>query len=123
MNGASMEDVAEFVAQLLHSSTVAHFMHWSTSSYAAHKALGEYYEEIIELTDDFAEAYMGCYEKLTRFPSEFHTATDPIKYLTGIKDFVDEARQELPQETQLQNIVDEIAGLIDQTLYKLRFLS
>lgn len=117
-----MEDFAEFVAQLLHSATVTHFMHWSTDSYATHVALGQYYEEIVELTDDLAEAYMGCYEKLTRFPSDFHTAKDPVQYLTGIKDFVEESRKELPQETQLQNIVDEIAGLIDQTLYKLRFL-
>lgn len=118
-----MEDTAEFVAQLLHSATVTHFMHWSTDSYAQHVALGEYYDSIVELTDKFAEAYMGCYGKLTRFPEEFHSAKDPVKYLTSIKDFVDEARKDLSQETQLQNIIDEIAGLIDGTLYKLRFLS
>jgi hypothetical protein len=28
----------------------------------------------------------------------------------------------LPEDTQLQNLVDEIAALIDSTLYKLRFL-
>jgi hypothetical protein len=42
--------------------------------------------------------------------------------LTSLKNFVDDARKDLPQETQIQNIVDEIAQLIDSTLYKLRFL-
>jgi hypothetical protein len=28
-------------------------------------------------------------------------------------------RKAMPDETQLQNIIDEIAGLIDSTLYKL----
>jgi len=28
----------------------------------------------------------------------------------------------LPQESQLQNIIDEIAQLIDSTVYKLKFL-
>jgi hypothetical protein len=39
-----------------------------------------------------------------------------------MKQFVLEARKELPQDTELQNIVDEIADLINTTLYKLRYL-
>jgi hypothetical protein len=117
------EEAAEFVATLLHSSTVTHFMHWSTDSYAKHKALGKYYEQIIDLADQYAEAYMGRYEQLKKFPEEFHTAKEPVKYLESMKDFVDEARKELPQDTDLQNIIDEIADLINSTLYKLRFLN
>lgn len=116
------EETAEFVATLLHSSTVTHFMHWTTDSLSVHQALGEYYDKIIELTDNLAEAYMGRYEQLKRFPSEFHSADDPVKYMTSMKDFVEEARKELPQDSELQNIVDEIADLINSTLFKLRFL-
>lgn len=116
------EETAEFVATLLHSSTVTHFMHWSTNSLSVHQALGEYYDEIIELVDDFAEAYMGKYEQLKKFPKEFYLAKDPVEYLTSIKEFVEESRKELPQDSELQNIVDEIADLINTTLYKLRFL-
>jgi len=116
------EEVAEFLATLLHSSTVTHFMHWSTNSDPVHRALADYYEEIIELADEFAESYMGKYEQLKTFPKEFHMGTDPVKYLTSIKDFVAEAREEIPQDSELQNIVDEIADLINSTLFKLRFL-
>jgi len=115
-------EVAEFVATLLHSSTVTHFMHWATDSFAKHSVLGEYYAEIIDLVDEFAESYMGKYEQLKKFPDEFHTEKDPVKYLTSMKDFVQEARKELPQDTELQNLVDEIADLINTTLYKLRYL-
>jgi len=116
------DEVAEFVAQLLHSSTVTHFMHWATNSYAQHKALGKYYEQIIELVDQYAEAYMGRYEQLKKFPEEFHTESDPVKYLEAMKNFVAEAREELPQDTALQNLIDEIADLINSTIYKLKFL-
>ena len=116
------EEVSEFVAALLHSSTVTHFMHWATNSYAHHIALGEYYDQIIELTDQFAEAYMGKYEQLKKFPKDFHTSEEPEKYLVGIQSFVAEARKHLPQDTELQNIVDEIADLINTTIYKLKFL-
>ena len=116
------EDAAEFIAALLHSSTVTHFMHLSTDSYSAHKALGRYYEEIIELADDFAEAYQGRYNKIKSYPDEFHAGTEPVKYLKSIQAFVDEARKDLPQDSEIQNIIDEISQLIDSTLYKLKFL-
>jgi DNA-binding ferritin-like protein len=116
-------EVDEFVSTLLHTSTVTHFMHWATDSFSKHSALGEYYAKIIDLVDEFAEAYMGSYEQLKKFPDEFHTEKEPVKYLTSMKNFVQEARKELPQDTELQNLVDEIADLINTTLYKLRFLN
>lgn len=116
------DDAAEFIAALLHSSTVAHFMHLSTDSFSAHKALGRYYTNIIDLVDDFAEAYQGRYNKIKKYPDEFHSGTDPVKYLKSMQQFVDEAREDLPQESEIQNIIDEISQLIDSTLYKLKFL-
>jgi len=116
------DEVAEFVAHLLHSSTVTHFMHWSSTNYAKHKALKKYYAKIIDLVDRYAEAYMGKYDQLKKFPEEFHTEKNPVKYLENMKDFVEESRKELPQDTELQNLVDEIADLINSTLYKLRYL-
>ena len=116
------ESAAAFVSVLFHSATVTHFMHLQTKSFAQHMALGEYYDAIVELADKWAEAYQGCYDIITNYPKEFHLATEPVKYLMQIKDFVDDIRKDLPSESQLQNIVDEIADQIDSTLYKLRFL-
>ena len=116
------EDVAEFVAVLLHSATVTHFQHLATSSFSQHRALGKYYESIVDLADAYAEAYAGKYEQIKKFPEEFHSEKDPVKYLTNIKDFVEEARKELPEDTELQNLVDEIADLLNSTLFKFRFL-
>ena len=116
------DEMATFVGHLLHSATVTHFQHWSTSSYAQHVALQAYYDGIVDLTDQLAEAYMGKYEKLTRFNVEFINSSDPVTYLSGIKGFVGDARQHLPDDSELQNLIDEIADLINTTLYKLRFL-
>ena len=94
-------------------------MHLSNDSFAVHMALGGYYTEIIELTDSFAEAYSGCYEKIKNFPENFHNAKEPVKYLESISEYVKKNRKAMPDESQLQNIIDEIAALIDSTLYKL----
>jgi len=117
------KEVAAFVSVLLHSSTVTHFMHWATDSYAKHQALGEYYDEIIDLVDEYAEAFMGKYGQLKTFPEDFHLAEEPVEYLSSIKDFIEESREHLPQDTELMNLVDEIADQVNSTLYKLRFLS
>ena len=116
------ENMAMFAATMLHSATNTHFFHWSTDSFSKHMALGTYYDEIVDLVDDLVEAYMGCYEKIESFPKVYHLPKDPVAYMDSLKNFVDDARKDLPQETQLQNIVDEIAQLIDSTLYKLKNL-
>ena len=113
------KNVADFISTMLHSGTVTHFMHLATDSFAVHMALGAYYTEIIELTDQFAEAYAGCYEKIKDYPENFHNAKDPQKYMASIKAYIDKNRVALPEETQLQNIVDEISALVDTTIYKL----
>ena len=114
---------AAFISVLLHSGTVTHFMHLQTKSYAAHKALGKYYEEIVELVDDYAEAYQGEYGVIADYPADFHIEKDAIKYLDNLAEFVKQSREELPQDKPLQTLVDSIAVLIDSTRYKLKSLS
>lgn len=116
------DNVALFAATLLHSATNTHFFHWSTDSYAKHIALGDYYDGIVELTDAYVEAYMGAYEQITSFPDVYHKPKDPIKYLQSLQKFIKEARNDLPKDEQLCNLVDAIADLVDSTTYKLRYL-
>ena len=117
-----MENCALFAVTMLHSATNTHLFHWSTDSYAKHIALGEYYDGIVELTDSLVESYMGKYGKITKFPSVYHQPKDPVQYLKSLQSFVQDARNDLPQDSELQNIIDEIADLINTTTYKLKFL-
>ncbi len=116
------DNVAMFAAVLLHSATNTHFFHFSTNSYAQHKALGNFYEGIVDLVDDYVEAYMGCYEQIKIFPSSYHQPKEPLKYLESLKSFVNDANKDLPKEQELVNIVAEIQQLIDSTIYKLKNL-
>ena len=50
---------AEFVGMLFLARDVAHSVHLNTRSYSKHKALGKFYDEIVDLADKFAEAYQG----------------------------------------------------------------
>lgn len=50
---------AEFVGKLFLARDVAHSVHLNTRSYAKHKTLKTFYEDIVDMADEFAEAYMG----------------------------------------------------------------
>ena len=49
----------DFVGTLFLARDVAHSVHLNTRSFAKHSALNEFYDEIVELADKFAEAYQG----------------------------------------------------------------
>jgi hypothetical protein len=117
----SHKDAAEFVGVLLHSATATHFLHLQTASYAAHKALGHYYENIVDLADKYAEAYQGHYGiiPLSDYPDGFKVQTNAAKYADSLLSFVKGIRGDLPKDTDLQNIVDEIVGEIASLSYKL----
>ena len=50
---------ADFVGYLFLARDVTHSVHLNTRSYAKHKALQKFYEDIVDHADAFAEAYQG----------------------------------------------------------------
>ena len=118
------DPVMQFTMCLLHSVTNAHILHLTTMSYSEHKALETFYTEIGDRVDDFVEAFQGKYGLLHDFTNGYELPTNPLNYLMYLKDEVAILRSAngFPQDSELQNITDEIASLIDSTLYKLRFL-
>jgi len=112
--------VAQFVAVLFHAGTITHFMHLQTKSYAQHKALGKFYEGIVDRADKYAEAYQGCYDVILKYPTDFHMATEPLAYLRKLKAYVEAAGKTLPDEPNLQNTYADILDLVDSTLYMIK---
>ena len=117
---------AEFVGMMFLARDVAHSVHLNTRSYAKHMALNTFYEEIIGLADDFAEAFQGKHGLIG--PISLMSAkktSNIVEFLQDQLDEIEKARYEVCEktETALQNIIDEIVGLYLSTLYKLRFLA
>lgn len=118
------EPIASLVICLLHSVTNTHILHFQTNSFSMHMALGTFYSEIGDLVDNFVEAYQGKYGLVTKYPADFEIPNDPITYLIYLENEVETQRRKpnFPQDSELQNEIDNIANLINTTLYKLRFL-
>jgi hypothetical protein len=118
-----MKDMEAFALALLNSATCAHIQHWQTRNYATHTALAKYYEAIPDLVDALVESYMGRNGLLGDFDEEFELEKNPVKYFKALQKYVDENRKHLPNDKELQNIVDEVLNLINTTIYKLENLS
>ena len=120
----SQNPIGEFVGTLLHSATIAHIMHLQSKSYANHKALGNYYEEIVDLADSVAETWQGCNsEIISNYPNMFgNPISDPLDYLKSLRDYVITNRQSISESSNIQNEIDNVMTLLDSTIYKLTFL-
>lgn len=118
------DPVMQFTMCLLHSVTNAHILHLTTNSYAEHKAFKSYYTKVGDLVDSFVEAFQGKYGLLHDFTVDYKLPEQPVAYMMYLADEVATLRgsERFPQDSEMQNIVDEVAQLIDSTLYKLRFL-
>jgi DNA-binding ferritin-like protein len=117
-----MNEASEFLLTLLHASTNTHLLHWTTKSYAEHVALGKFYTELPDLVDQLAEAMMGKFDMTPTFPADYYAPEASGKAeLEELRNYVEQERTKLPQDSEIQNLVDEIAALIDSTLFLLRF--
>jgi hypothetical protein len=109
-----------FVGMLMNSRNQAHAFHLTTESFAEHKALENYYNAIVPLLDQWAEAYMGKYGRLVRVKFNRRFMTDPTKAKAYFKSLLARIRAlKVPRDSYLDNIRDEIIGLIRQTIYML----
>lgn len=111
-----------FLSLLFFARDAAHREHLKTRSYAAHVALNEFYDGVIDLADKFAEAYQGLYDLIGEFPLMDGDVSDIVDELGKHLKWIDENRAEICDDSAIQNIIDEIVALYASTLYKLRFL-
>lgn len=118
----SANAAGELVGLLFTARTIAHTVHLKTTSYAEHKTLDGFYNDVIPLADEFTEAYQGRYGVRLNIP------VVPNKYKGSISevlraqlDWIEGNRSSIcPRtETSLQNIIDEIVALYQGTLFML----
>lgn len=113
----------EFILTLLHAATNTHILHLQSKSFSEHMALGTFYEELPDLVDAVVESIQGLTGEIIKYPEMYYRPADSgIQELEDLLVFVKQGREVLPQDSEIQNEVDNIANLINSTLYKLRFL-
>jgi DNA-binding ferritin-like protein len=121
-------EIEDMISVLHNSIRQVQIFHWQTkseSSYAEHKALNKYYDDIGDLLDSIVESYQGKYDIITGYKTidveDYKSTEQLISYFKELDDNIEKNRKSV-KESFIQNQIDTIQELIYSTLYKLRFL-
>lgn len=105
-------------------ATDAHRAHITTVFWSRHEGLGSFYEDLPGLLDTFVESYIGRTGMVMKDgdlpPLPPTGETNPIKLIEDYRTWVDVNRAKVSSASEIQNLIDEILTLCNQTLYKLR---
>jgi len=116
------EAIAKMIGVMFMSRTYAHMAHLKTSSFAAHKALNGFYDDIVDVADKLAEASQGKYGKLDIPFMELKGSIDsPVDGIETQLAMIDNLCKKC-EEDWIDNIVQEIQALYRSTLYLLKEL-
>jgi hypothetical protein len=111
--------VKTLIACLMHGQIASRVLHWNTQSYAKHKALGKLYDVLGDGMDNYAESYMGIYGRFGEVTVQTNGFGTPAELVEYLADAIQTMRDVLPNDTQLDNIIDELAAGIDRIAYLL----
>ena len=118
-----MATFVEFVSTLNSAKQQSIFWHNQTTSYAEHKTLNGFYDDILEHLDGLVESVAGIYGRPVGYtvvePTDWTSTDDTIAYFQNLYKYVQSTRTELYSESWIQNQIDEISALIAQTIYLL----
>ena len=114
--------IAKAIGIMFAGRTVTHRQHLKTKSYAEHKALNKFYDEIVDLVDDLAEATQGQYGILDIPFVNVSMPKDSATFLKGQLAELDKVTSGV-KEDYLISIYQEVQKLYRSTLYKLVNLS
>lgn len=116
---------SEFFTKLLQTSALAQILHRQTvgeGSDARHRALGDFYDGLIDLSDTLVEEYQGCYGLVEYTHEKVDEPEDALGLVTDLYEFIEATRYKVCDETHIQNRIDEICSLCARTKFRLRFL-
>ena len=116
--------IEELFGTLQQSIIGAWRKHLRTSKYSKHMALDEFYTEMPEKVDALIEAWMGVNG---RKPKSFDNLLSSknlgtLDYLKSLRKVVKDGYALMEGEPELEACLDDIAELIDSTLYKVKEL-
>jgi hypothetical protein len=118
----------EFLTKMMEARDVVHLAHLRTTSFAAHKALGHLYADLLVHFDSLTEMYQGQFGLVDfkDFSVKVVKPDDIVEYLEDFCENVMEAKKEFTDDMDtmghLVNELEAVTTTIYSSLYKLKFL-
>ena len=119
------KDLQQYIFDIQHFTNALKFFHWQTKIYAKHIALGELFDDVTELVDEFTETAMGKYGRIDveGLSYDFVNISDK-NVITAIDDMIETAINltdilDARKDTDLLNLRDELMGKCNRIKYLL----
>ena len=129
VGGSSLDTMtAACATEMMNAAISFHRLHLRVTgdgSFAAHKALGEFYEGLHGHADTLIEGYQGVAEKLLNYTNmpirALDTTADAVGYLRDLYNSINKLQGMMPY-SEIVNNLDLVKDSINSTKYKLLFL-
>jgi len=129
VGGSSLDTMtAACATEMMNAAVSFHRLHLQVKgegSYAAHKALGAFYEGLHDKADTLIEGYQGVTEKLLTYTNmpirTLDTTADAVGYLRDLYNTINKLQGMMPY-SEIVNNLDLVKDAINATKYKLLFL-
>lgn len=119
--------IEELIYRVFETRNEAHIAHWTTSSFAEHKALEDFYDSVLDPLDELVENYQAAFGIIGPVECEEDEEGEEPGVLDCLKDdakWIQKNRNKITKEIPaLQNILDTIVSVYLRTIYKLENLS
>ena len=120
-----MATPSEFISVLHQAKTQGQVWHHQTTLYPEHKALGHFYEGIIEHIDSLTESLQGYGPRIVGYttkPLVDWREGQAIDFLKGLCIYTQSERLGLGSESWIQNQVDDLQKFLYQIKFELTLL-
>ncbi len=117
--------VAQMLGDMFSFNSCLKLIHWEVTgkgSYAAHIALDQAIDTLLEVTDRLVETSMATLGDINIVVPETKRPKDYVAYIEGFYEHVESERESF-KETFTQSIVDDYQEGIKQLLFRLKRLS
>jgi len=115
--------IEDLISRVFYARNVAHWNHWRTKSYSEHKALGKFYEDVIEAVDMLVEVYQGVNGLVGAVPAPKNMPADVMDLLKADAEWIEENHEKICGGNRaIANQIDSVTAVYLSTVYKLENL-
>jgi len=129
VGGSSLDNMtATCATEMMNAAISFHRLHLKVKgdgSYAAHKALGNFYDGLHDFADTLIEGYQGATEKILSYKDmpirTLDDTADAVGYLRDMYNSINKLQGMMPY-SEIVNNLDLVKDAINSAKYKLLFL-
>lgn len=115
--------IDELISRVFAARNAAHLEHWNTTNDARHRALGDFYDEVIGKVDKVMEVYQGNFGRIPKAklgPTSYDTME---KILSADVKWLEDNMNEISQGVRaIENLLQDLSGQYFHTLYRIENL-